>query len=137
MSFRNFTTGNSHSFGGEYVEIVPHERLRYADKFDAPDLPGQIQVTVTLKKVSLGTELNIVQEGLPHTIPPEVCRCATWRGSSSQKSIKSEATQEWSKSRSVSASLPFGMMASLPEKRSASMPTGASLKLSFPAAVAL
>jgi uncharacterized protein YndB with AHSA1/START domain len=73
MSFRNFTTGNSHSFGGEYVEIVPHERLRYADKFDAPDLPGQIQVTVTLKKVSLGTELNIVQEGLPDIIPPEAC----------------------------------------------------------------
>ena len=73
MSFRNFTTGNSHSFGGEYVEIVPHERLRYADKFDAPDLPGQIQVTVTLKKVSLGTELNIVQEDLPHIIPPEAC----------------------------------------------------------------
>ena len=73
MSFRNFTTGNSHSFGGEYIELVPHERLRYTDKFDDPNLPGQIQVTVTLKKVSLGTELNIVQEGLPDAIPPEAC----------------------------------------------------------------
>jgi uncharacterized protein YndB with AHSA1/START domain len=73
MSFRNFTTGNSHSFGGEYVELVPHESLRYTDKFDDPNLPGQIQVTVTLKKVSLGTELNIVQEGLPDVIPMEAC----------------------------------------------------------------
>jgi uncharacterized protein YndB with AHSA1/START domain len=73
MSFRNFTTGNSHSFGGEYIELVPHERLRYTDKFDDPNLPGQIQVTVTLKKVSLGTELNIVQEGLPDALPPEAC----------------------------------------------------------------
>jgi len=73
MSFRNFTTGNCHSFGGEYIELVPHERLRYTDKFDDPNLPGQIQVTVTLKKVSLGTELNIVQEGLPDAIPPEAC----------------------------------------------------------------
>jgi uncharacterized protein YndB with AHSA1/START domain len=69
----SFTTGNSHSFGGEYVELVPHERLRYTDKFDDPNLPGQIQVTVILKKVSLGTELNIVQEGLPDIIPPEAC----------------------------------------------------------------
>ena len=73
MSFRNFTTGSSHSFCGEYVELVPHERLRYTDKFDDPNLPDQIQVTVTLKKVSLGTELNIVQEGLPDIIPPEAC----------------------------------------------------------------
>jgi uncharacterized protein YndB with AHSA1/START domain len=58
MSFRNFTTGNSHSFGGEYIELLPHERLRYTDKFDDPNLPGQIQVTVTLGKVSLGTELE-------------------------------------------------------------------------------
>ena len=70
MSFRNFTTGNSQ---GEYVELVPHESLRYTDKFDDPNLPGQIQVTVTLKKVSLGTELNIVQEGLPDVIPMEAC----------------------------------------------------------------
>lgn len=71
MSFRNFTTGNSHSFGGEYVELVPNERLRYTDKFDDPNLPGQLQVTVTLKRVSVGTELNIVQEGLPDVIPLE------------------------------------------------------------------
>ena len=73
MSFRNFTAGNSHSFGGEYIELVPHERLRYTDKFDDPNLPGQIQVTVTLRKASLGTELNIVQEGLPDAIPLEAC----------------------------------------------------------------
>jgi uncharacterized protein YndB with AHSA1/START domain len=73
MSFRNFTTGNSHSFDGEYVELVPNERLRYTDRFDDPQLAGDIQVTVTLKKVSLGTELNIVQEGLPDVIPPEAC----------------------------------------------------------------
>ena len=73
MSFRNFTTGASHSFGGEYVELVPHERLRYTDKFDDPNLPGLLQVTVTLKKVSVGTELNIVQEGVPDVIPPEAC----------------------------------------------------------------
>src|SRR3974377_561312 len=73
MSFRNFTTGNGHSFGGEYIELVPHERLRYTDKFDDPNLPGQIQVTVTLRKVLLGTELNIVQEGLPDAIPLEAC----------------------------------------------------------------
>ena len=63
MSFRNFTTGKSHSFGGEYLELVPGERLRYTDKFDDPNLPGEIQVTVTLKQVSCGTELNIVQDG--------------------------------------------------------------------------
>ena len=73
MSFRNFTTGNSHSFGGEYVELVPNERLRYTDKFDDPNLPGTIQVAVTLKNVSVGTELNIVQEGLPDIIPVEAC----------------------------------------------------------------
>jgi uncharacterized protein YndB with AHSA1/START domain len=73
MSFRNFTTGQSHSFGGEYVELVPHERLRYTDKFDDPNLAGDIQVTVVLKKVSVGTEVSIVQEGLPDVIPPEAC----------------------------------------------------------------
>lgn len=73
MSFRNFTTGASHSFGGEYVELVPHERLRYTDRFDDPNLPGLIQVTVILKNVSVGTELNIVQEGVPDVIPPEAC----------------------------------------------------------------
>ncbi len=73
MSFRNFTTGNGHSFGGEYLELVPGERLRYTDKFDDPDLAGEIEVTVTLKKVSVGTELDIVQEGLPDAIPVEAC----------------------------------------------------------------
>ena len=73
MSFRNFTTGHSHSFGGEYLELVPSERLRYTDKFDDPNLPGQMQVTVTLKAVSVGTELNVVQEGVPDVIPLEGC----------------------------------------------------------------
>lgn len=73
MSFRNFTTGNAHTFGGKYVELVPHERLRYTDKFDDPNLPGEIQVTVTLRKVSVGTEVHIVQEGLPDVIPVESC----------------------------------------------------------------
>jgi uncharacterized protein YndB with AHSA1/START domain len=73
MSFRNFTTGTSHSFGGQYLELVPGERLRYTDKFDDPNLPGEIQVTVALKPVSCGTELNIVQEGLPDAIPVEAC----------------------------------------------------------------
>ena len=73
MSFRNFTTGSSHSFGGEYVELVPNERLRYTDKFADPNLPDQIRVTVTLRKVSVGTELNIVQEGVPDAIPVEAC----------------------------------------------------------------
>lgn len=73
MSFTNFTTGESHSFGGQYVELVPHERIRYTDKFDDPNLPGEMQVTVTLKAVSCGTELNIVQEGVPEVIPAEAC----------------------------------------------------------------
>jgi uncharacterized protein YndB with AHSA1/START domain len=73
MSFTNFTTGNSHSFGGKYLELVPNERLRYTDKFDDPNLPGEMQVTVTLKKVSVGTEVNIVQEGVPAVIPIEAC----------------------------------------------------------------
>ena len=73
MSFRNFTTGNSHSFGGKYLELVPGERLRYTDTFDDPNLPGEIQVTVTLKAVSVGTEVNIVQEGIPDAIPVEAC----------------------------------------------------------------
>jgi uncharacterized protein YndB with AHSA1/START domain len=73
MSFRNFTTGTSHSFGGKYLELVPGERLRYTDKFEDPNLPGEIQVTVTLKPVSVGTEVNIVQEGLPDAIPVEAC----------------------------------------------------------------
>ena len=73
MSFRNFTTGASHSFGGEYLELVPGERLRYSDKFDDPNLPGEMQVTVALKQVICGTELNIVQEGIPDAIPVEMC----------------------------------------------------------------
>ena len=73
MSFRNFTTGHSHSFGGEYTELVPNERLRYTDKFDDPNLPGEMNVTVTLKKVLCGTELNVVQEGIPEAIPVEMC----------------------------------------------------------------
>ena len=73
MSFRNFTTGMSHSFGGEYLELVPGERLRYTDKFDDANLPGEMQVTVTLKRVSVGTELTVVQEGIPDAIPVEAC----------------------------------------------------------------
>jgi uncharacterized protein YndB with AHSA1/START domain len=73
MSFRNFTTGQAHSFGGEYLELVLNERLRYTDEFDDPNLASNIQVTVTLKKVSVGTEVNIVQEGLPDVIPVEAC----------------------------------------------------------------
>ncbi|MEI9407863.1 MULTISPECIES: SRPBCC family protein [Mesorhizobium] len=73
MSFRNFTTGDSHSFGGEYVELVAGELLRYTDRFDDPNLPGEIEVTVTLKKVSVGTEVNITQAGIPDVIPAEAC----------------------------------------------------------------
>lgn len=73
MSFRNFTTGHSHSFGGEFVELVPGERLRYTDRFDDPNLPGLIEVTVILKKVSVGTEIDITQSGIPDVIPPEAC----------------------------------------------------------------
>ena len=78
MSFRNFTTGNSHSFGGEYLELVPNERLRYTDKFADPNLPGQMHVTVTLRKVAVGTELNIVQEGVPWVIPLVLGVLAVW-----------------------------------------------------------
>jgi uncharacterized protein YndB with AHSA1/START domain len=73
MSFKNFTTGNSHSFGGEYLELVPNEKLRYTDKFDDPNLPGQMEVTVTLKKVAVGTDISIVQSGIPDMIPVEAC----------------------------------------------------------------
>ncbi len=73
MSFRNFTTGHSHSFGGRYLELVPNEHLRYTDTFEDPNLPGEILVTVTLRKASLGTEVNIVQEGIPDVIPIEAC----------------------------------------------------------------
>ena len=73
MSFTNFTTGSGHSFGGEYLELVPNERIRYNDKFDDPNLPGEMQVTVVFAKVSCGTEINIVQEGIPALIPVEMC----------------------------------------------------------------
>jgi uncharacterized protein YndB with AHSA1/START domain len=73
MSFTNFTTGKSHAFGGKYTELVPHERIRYTDTFDDPNLPGEMHVTVNLKKVSVGTDVNIVQEGIPDMIPVEGC----------------------------------------------------------------
>lgn len=83
MSFRNFTTGGSHSFGGEYLELTPHERLRYTDKFDDPNLPGVITVTVALKKVIGGTEVNIDQAGVPAVIPAEMCYLG-WQDSLTQ-----------------------------------------------------
>jgi uncharacterized protein YndB with AHSA1/START domain len=73
MSFTNFSTGHSHSFGGEYLELTPNERIRHTDRFDDPNLPGEMQTTITLKKVFCGTELNIVQEGVPGVIPLEAC----------------------------------------------------------------
>jgi uncharacterized protein YndB with AHSA1/START domain len=83
MSFTNFTTGNSHSFGGRYLEMKPNELIRYTDKFDDPNLPGEMQVTVTFKKVSCGTELTIVQEGVPDVIPAEQCTLG-WQESLAQ-----------------------------------------------------
>ena len=73
MSFRNFSTGNSHSFGGEYRELVPGKTIRYTDKFDDPNLPGEMLATITLREVMCGTELNVVQEGIPEVIPTEMC----------------------------------------------------------------
>jgi uncharacterized protein YndB with AHSA1/START domain len=73
MSFTNFSNGQSHSFGGTYLELVPNERIRYTDKFDDPNLPGEIKVTINLKEASCGTELNILQEGVPDVIPAEMC----------------------------------------------------------------
>jgi uncharacterized protein YndB with AHSA1/START domain len=73
MSFTNFTTSHSHSFGGKYLELVPGERIRYTSKFDDPNLPGEMQTTIALNKASCGTELNILQEGIPGAIPPEAC----------------------------------------------------------------
>jgi len=73
MRFINFSTGNGHAFGGEYLELIPNERIRYTDKFDDPNLPGTIQVTVSLRAVSCGTELGVVQEGIPEAIPVEMC----------------------------------------------------------------
>jgi uncharacterized protein YndB with AHSA1/START domain len=83
MSFTNFTTDKSHSFGGNYLELVPHERIRYTDRFDDPNLPGEMLVTVTLNKVSCGTEINIVQEGVPAVIPADACYLG-WQESLSQ-----------------------------------------------------
>src|SRR6266849_2312072 len=80
MSFTNFTTGRSHAFGGTYLELVPHERIRHTDAFDDPNLPGKMQTTITLKAVSCGTELDIVQAGLPAVIPPDAC-CLGWQES--------------------------------------------------------
>jgi len=80
MSFTNFSTDKSHSFRGSYVELTPGERICYTDRFDDPNLPGEMRVTVTLKKVSVGTELSIVQEGIPDVIPPEAC-CLGWQES--------------------------------------------------------
>lgn len=73
MSFTNFTTEKSHSFGGEYLELTPNERIRHTDRFDDPNLPGEMQTTITLTKVSVGTELSVVQEGVPAAIPAEAC----------------------------------------------------------------
>ena len=73
MSFTNFSSGGSHSFGGEYTELVPNERIRHTDRFDDPDLPGEMQVTITLKTVAVGTDVSIVQEGVPAVIPAEAC----------------------------------------------------------------
>ena len=73
MSFTNFTSTKSHAFGGEYLELVPHERLRWTDRFDDPNLPGEMTVTVRLKNVSVGTDVQIVQEGIPDVIPAEAC----------------------------------------------------------------
>lgn len=73
MSFTNFGTGHSHSFGGKYLELTPHERIRHTDEFDDPNLPGEMQTTITLRKVSCGTEVHIVQDGVPEAIPPEAC----------------------------------------------------------------
>ena len=86
MSFRNFTTGSGHSFGGEFLELVPHERIRYTDRFDDPNLPGVIHVTVTLKAVSVGTEINIEQSGLPAVIPLEACYIG-WQQSLAQLAL--------------------------------------------------
>lgn len=94
MSFTNFSTSHSHSFGGEYRELVPFERIRYTDSFDDPNLPGEMQTTVTLKKVSCGTELNVEQEGLPAAIPLEMCYLG-WQESLAQlaKLVEPESSE--------------------------------------------
>jgi uncharacterized protein YndB with AHSA1/START domain len=90
MSFTDFATGTSHSFGGEYLELVPHERLRYTDRFDDPSLPGVMQVTVSLRQVSCGTELTVLQEGIPGVIPLEACYVG-WQESLTQLAMLVEA----------------------------------------------
>lgn len=90
MSFTNFSTGQSHGFGGTYLELVPNERIRYTDRFDDPNLPGEMQTTITLTKVSCGTELHIVQEGLPDVIPVEQCYLG-WQESLSLLTLLVEA----------------------------------------------
>ena len=83
MSFRKFSTGHEHSFGGEYLELVPNQLIRYTDKFDDPNLPGELLVSVTFRAVSCGTEMNVVQEGIPEVIPVEMC-CLGWQESLAQ-----------------------------------------------------
>lgn len=94
MSFTNFTTGNSHSFGGKYLELVPGEKLRYTDVFDDPNLPGEMQTTITLKAVLCGAEINVVQEGIPEVIPTEMCYLG-WQESLEQlaKLVEPEITE--------------------------------------------
>jgi uncharacterized protein YndB with AHSA1/START domain len=94
MSFTNFTNGQCHSFGGTYLELVPNEKIRYTDKFDDANLPGQMSVTITFKKVSVGTELNVVQDGVPDVIPAEACYLG-WQESLAQlaKLVEPEINQ--------------------------------------------
>ena len=86
MSFTNFTSGNSHSFGGKYLELVPNQRVRYTDAFDDPNLPGEMRTTIELKKVSVGTELNVTQEGVPDAIPADACYLG-WQESLAQLAL--------------------------------------------------
>jgi len=86
LSFANFSSGNSHAFGGDYLELVPHERIRYTDKFDDPGLPGEMRVTVLLTKVSCGTDIDITQEGVPDVIPLEMCYLG-WQESLAQLAV--------------------------------------------------
>jgi len=90
MSFTNFSTGQEHAFGGQYLELVPFERIRYSDRFEDPNLPGEMTTTVSLRQVSCGTELNIVQEGVPEVIPVEMCHLG-WQESLAQLAILVEA----------------------------------------------
>src|ERR1041384_5706748 len=96
MSFTNFTTGQSHSFGGEFLELVPNERIVHTDKFDDPNLPGQMKTTITLEQVSVGTEIGIVQEGIPTVIPVEGCYLG-WQESLTllAQLVEAEIKEEW------------------------------------------